>query len=85
MDSTNVAKYLGGLGYVNGKEFMDEEKELTLPVMSATVDMTNGQTILFDAYKKDGDWVFHSSDNENGYFKDEAILDKVFVGLSELK
>lgn len=84
-DSVAVAKYLGGLGYVNGKEFMDNEKELTVPVMSATVDMNNGQTILFDAYQKEGDWVFHSSDNELGYFKDETILDKVFVGLSELR
>lgn len=84
-DSASVAKYLGGLGYVNGKEFMDEEKELTVPVMSATVDMNNGQTILFDAYQKEGEWVFHSSDNELGYFKDATILDKVFVGLSELR
>lgn len=83
-DSVTVETYLGGLGYVNGKEFMDEENELTVPVMSATVDMNNGQTILFDAYQKEGEWVFHSSDNENGYFKDEAILKKVFIGLSEL-
>lgn len=85
VDSTAVAKYLGGLGYINGKEFMDEEQELTVPIMSATVDMNNGQTILFDAYQKDDEWVFHSSDNELGYFKDEAILDKVFIGLSELR
>lgn len=85
VDSTAVAKYLGGLNYVSGKEFMDEENQLVLPVMSATIDMNNGQTILFDAYQKDGEWVFHSSDNELGYFKDETILDKVFIGLSELK
>lgn len=84
-DSTAVAKYLGGLNYVSGKEFMDEEKQLTVPVMSATIDMNDGQTILFDGYQMDNAWVFHSSDNENGYFRDETILDKVFVGLSELR
>lgn len=84
-DSTAVAKYLGGLGYISGKEFMNEEQQLAVPVMSATIDMNNGQTILFDAYQKDDEWVFHSSDNEYGYFKDVAILEKVFIGLSELR
>lgn len=84
-DSTAVAKYLGGLNYVSGKEYMDEENKLTVPVMSAAVDMNNGYTVLFDGYQLDDEWVFHSSTNESGYFKDEAILEKVFVGKSELK
>ncbi|SMD32443.1 protein of unknown function [Reichenbachiella faecimaris] len=84
-DSVSVTKYLNGLGYVSGKQFMDEEKQLAVPVMSAAIDLNNGQTILFDGYQMEGEWVFHSSDNERGYFKDEAILDKVFVGLSQLK
>lgn len=83
-DSTAVAKYLGGLSYVSGKEFMDDEKQLIVPVMSAAIDLKDGQTILFDGYQHEGDWVFHSSVNESGYFKDEAVLDKVFIGMSEL-
>lgn len=84
VDSASIAKYLGGLGYISGKEFMDDEKLLTVPVMSASIDMNNGQTILFDAYRHEDEWVFHSSDNEYGYFKDTAIEEKVFIGLSEL-
>ncbi|UXX78215.1 DUF4340 domain-containing protein [Reichenbachiella carrageenanivorans] len=84
-DSAVVAKYLGGLNYVSGKEYMDEENKLTVPVMSAAVDMNDGYTVLFDGYQLEDEWVFHSSTNESGYFKDMAILDKVFVGKSELK
>ncbi|MEP2025756.1 MAG: DUF4340 domain-containing protein [Reichenbachiella sp.] len=84
-DSVAVAKYMNGLGYVNGKEFMDEEKQLGVPVISAAIDMNNGQTVLFDGYQKNNEWVFHSSNNESGYFKDESIMDKVFVGINELK
>lgn len=84
-DSAAVAKYLGGLGYVSGKEFMNDENQLMVPLMSAAVDMNDGQTIIFDAYQRENQWVFHSSDNENGYFTDETIGEKVFVGRSELK
>lgn len=84
VDSAAMAGYLGGLSYISGKEFMDEENLLTTPVMSASIDMNNGTTILFDAYMHEDQWVFHSSDNEYGYFKDEPIANKVFIGLSEL-
>ncbi|MEO9967126.1 MAG: DUF4340 domain-containing protein [Reichenbachiella sp.] len=84
LDSASVVKYLNGLNYISGKSFMDQASELASPVMSAAIDMNDGQTILFDAYQYEGQWVVHSTDNEEGYFTDENLIDKIFIGRSEL-
>jgi len=81
-DSSAVASYLTGLNYVSGKEFMDNQEDLISPTISAVFDLSNGKTIIFDGYQNNGQWVFHSTINEVGYFTDIAIKEKVFKGLS---
>ena len=82
-DSTNVAKYISGLNYVTGNTFVDDQSSLTVPVISATFQFSNGNDITIEGYQSDNAWVFHSSENEIGYFSDEALLSKVFKGMSE--
>lgn len=82
-DSTNVAKYISGLNYVTGNTFVDDQSSLTVPVISATFQFSNGNDITIEGYQSDSTWVFHSSENDIGYFSDEALLSKVFKGMSE--
>ena len=82
-DSTNVAKYLSGLNYITGNTFVEDQEGLTIPVISATFQFTNREDLLIEGYLSDTIWVFHSSENEEGYFSDQGIFDKVFKGLGE--
>lgn len=82
-DSTNVAKYISGLNYITGTDFVDDQQGLISPTMSATFLLMNQSRITIDGYQQNDSWVFHSSENEIGYFSDDAILAKVFKGMSE--
>lgn len=82
-DSTATVSYLNGLSFVSGKEFMDEDPAgLIAPTLTASFEMINGDNVSIDAYDQNGSWIFHSSANEESYFRDAALLDKVFKGLS---
>jgi len=83
-DSASVTKYVNGLSYISSRVFMDEEDQLTAPLITADFIMTNDQ-IKIEGYLHQEQWVFHSSANESGYFLDPAVLKKVFIGASELK
>ncbi|MFT7035800.1 MAG: hypothetical protein ACJA2S_004324 [Cyclobacteriaceae bacterium] len=82
-DSTNVAKYISGLNYITGSNFVDDQQGLIFPTMSATFQFVNQNTITIDGYQQNSSWVFHSSENEIGYFSDDSLLAKVFKGMSE--
>ncbi|MFY0655092.1 MAG: DUF4340 domain-containing protein [Cyclobacteriaceae bacterium] len=82
-DSTNVAKYISGLSYISGSNFVDDASGLISPTISAQFQFSNQDDIVIDGYQQDSSWVFHSSINEIGYFSDDAILTKVFKGASE--
>lgn len=84
-DSTSVAKYISGLSYLSGNKFVDDQSGLAVPTVSATFQFTNADDIIIEGYKRDEDWVFHSSENEIGYFSDEPLFAKVFKGLSEFQ
>lgn len=81
-DSASVASYISNMEYVNGKDFEDESESLTLPLLTARYSFANRDDITIEAYQKEGSWVFHSSENEESYFKDEQILDDIFKGQS---
>ena len=82
-DSTNVAKYISGLNYITGNNFVEDQQGLISPTISATFQFSNKSDITIDGYQQNGSWVFHSSENEIGYFSDDALLAKVFKGMSE--
>jgi hypothetical protein len=82
-DSTNVAKYISGLSYITGSIFVDDQQGLISPSMSTTFQFSNQGDITIDGYQVDSTWIFHSSENELGYFSDDAIYSKVFKGMSE--
>jgi hypothetical protein len=62
---------------------VDDQQGLIFPTMSATFQFVNQNTITIDGYQQNSSWVFHSSENEIGYFSDDSLLAKVFKGMSE--
>ena len=86
LDSSKVAEYLSGINYLNASgNFMDEEDKLIAPVLTAKFGLANGTETLIEAYDYNGQWVVHSSENEEGYLIDDLLFDKIFIGLDELR
>ncbi len=82
-DSASVAKYVSSLNYISGSKFTDDYETLTVPDISATFKLSGDKQVVIEGYKRDEEWVFHSSANTYGYFTDENLLSKVFKGAND--
>lgn len=82
-DSANVAGYLQGLSFVSSKNFV-EGNGLSTPELNVTFSFSNQPEVQISAFRKEGDWVMHSSDNKDEYFMDTSIFEKIFKGRSSL-
>lgn len=84
-DSTAVAGFVSGLSYLSGRNFYDDPETLINPLMTAEFALSNGKSITIVGYDNNDQMIYHSSENEFGYFSDAGIRTKVFKGPSELK
>lgn len=82
-DSATTAGYLSKLAYLSSKEFVDEQSDLTVPTITATFSFSNAQDIVVEGFEKESNWILHSSGNEEGYFQDMALFNKIFKPVSE--
>jgi hypothetical protein len=83
-DSAAVAKYLSALNFLNGQTFDDNTSGLIAPAITTTFEMSNGQNITIEGYRKEDQWLVHSSENEEAYFSDKATADKIFIRSNSL-
>lgn len=80
-DSTESAKFVNGLGFLNLRDFVDDfspNPESLLYQLTIEGDSLN--TITIDCYKPADEYILHSSLNENAYFKPGGnnIFEKLF-------
>ncbi len=76
-DSASVAKYLQSLTFVNSKNFAERSGAPAL--YDLVIGLNGGNDIQVTAY---GDDEFSASYNEDEYWQDSAVTDKVFKGKS---
>lgn len=78
-DSASVAKFLSGLGFVSSREFYDDA--ITKPPMhTITFTFSNRPDVNIRGYLVNGEMIVQSSENEIEFFKDEAVVEKIFKG-----
>lgn len=75
-DSAAVASFLGGLSFVSSRKFFDDTDQLVTPALSVTIENTNNE-LEVRAFDVNGEWVFNTSENQESYFKDETLVDKL--------
>ncbi len=76
-DSASVVKYLQSLTFVNSKNFAERSGAPAL--YDLVIGLNGGSDIQVTAY---GDDEFSSSYNEDEYWQDSAVTDKIFKGKS---
>ncbi len=79
VDSSAVAKYLNGLGFVTSREFYDDPIKDPF-THNITFSFSDQPEITIDGLQLDGEMIVKSSENPNELFKDEALTKKVFKG-----
>ena len=84
LDSASVASYINGLSYVTSREF-EEGPLLGSPVLNVTFGFTNQPEIQISAYPKNDGYVIQSSENEDEFFTQSSVLEKIFKGPSEFQ
>ena len=75
-DSTSVATFLSGLGYVASSNFVEEEN-FQFPQLSIEIT-AGGSTYKAEAMQRMDGYVIHSDENTDGYFVDGNLFDKLF-------
>ncbi|MFY0628162.1 MAG: DUF4340 domain-containing protein [Reichenbachiella sp.] len=83
-DSTKVAQFLNGLSSVTSRKF-SEKKPQNSPVYSVSYSTQDGGTTTVNGYIDEAGLIFNSNQNATSYFADSLILEKVFIGFSELQ
>lgn len=81
-DSTAIATYLSDVNYIRSKEFYDENNTFINPILTVRYKFSNQDDISIEAYQSEGQWIFHSLENKDNYFKDTELLGKIFKGQS---
>jgi hypothetical protein len=76
-DSASVVKYLQSLTFVSSKNFAERSGALAL--YDLVIGLNGGNDIQVTAYGND---EFSSSYNEDEYWQDSAVTDKIFKGKS---
>jgi len=71
-DSANVAGYLGGLSYVNNKNFTETSSNAVYEVI---YHLSNAEDVVVKGF---GNNILQSSENEAAYFQDENLHDRIF-------
>ncbi|MEQ8239782.1 MAG: DUF4340 domain-containing protein [Cyclobacteriaceae bacterium] len=71
-DSVNVASYLGGLSYVNSRNFTETMSDASY---EAIYHLSNAEDVVVKGF---GNNILQSSENEAEYFQDENLHDKIF-------
>lgn len=80
-DSANVAQYISKLAYLNSQAFVDDQSNLTVPTVTAAFSFSNAEDIVIEGYLRgEDDWVIHSAYNDEAYFADKDLFNKIFVG-----
>lgn len=71
-DSNKMKAYLNQLGFKNATSFADDFVANRQPDLSLVVEGTTGTLATLQAWKRENDWVFASSQQANVYFSSEG-------------
>ena len=81
-DSAKTASYLQTMSYLSNRNFADDFTPVGSPALSVTYQVNGANPIKIEGYLPDNELVVHSDYNEEGYFRDSTLMDKVFKGRS---
>ncbi|MDA0196256.1 MAG: DUF4340 domain-containing protein [Bacteroidetes bacterium] len=80
-DSAKTVAFLNKLGYASSKNFVDDIMSFGQPSLTVRLSANNEDDIIVSGYQLPGKGlVLNSSLNQESYFEDAALSDKLLVG-----
>ena len=81
-DSAKTASYLQSMSFLSNRNFADDFSPAGSPALTVTYQIKGANPIKVEGYLPDDELVVHSDFNEEAYFRDSTLLEKVFKGKS---
>ena len=79
-DSAKTANYLQSMSFLSNRNFADDFSPAGSPALSVTYQIKGANPIKVEGYLPDGELVVRSDYNEEAFFRDSTLMEKVFKG-----
>ena len=81
VDSVRMVDYLNDLRRISSSNFMDQHQPTpdAAPVTSLTIHANGAENVRIGVFDHEEEAFLHSSQNPKNYFRDTAVINKLFV------